>query len=58
VNIEIISPTEIHLVPETKLDNAIVRGGNWTASTQDPEPLSLNIAKIILKCESERSPAG
>ena len=46
--VEIKTPTRIELVPETELEDVILRGGIWATGMEEPGPLEINVGRLIL----------
>jgi hypothetical protein len=48
MQVEIKSPTEIHLIPETSLEDTVCRAHEWQVKVSQPKPLELNRGTLII----------
>ena len=48
MHVEVTSPDRIELTPECALEDSIVSGKEWNVEIVDPDPLELNVRRLVL----------
>jgi hypothetical protein len=55
--VNIKNTKRIEVIPENSLEDAVISACKWTAQVKDPEPLEVNVRRLVLESAPEDKPA-